>query len=142
MRVGVDLDAVPAGKLKVQCAVVGAPGFGADRTGQVQQRSVVGGPVEDRDVFGAFTEGRYTEVQALFYRGGRLLGGKSHSFEAHDLPLGEVLGSFLLQFYDTAAVIPRGQLWVNPDCGLKTRQWKEVEPALRNMVEAARKSRA
>ena len=41
-----------------------------------------------------------------------------------------------------AAVIPRGQLWVNPDCGLKTRQWKEVEPALRNMVEAARKSRA
>ena len=72
-----------------------------------RQRSVVGGPVEDRDVFGAFTEGRYTEVQALFYRGGRLLGGKSHSFEAHDLPLGEVLGSFLLQFYDTAAVIPR-----------------------------------
>ncbi len=72
-----------------------------------RQRSVVGGPVEDRDVFGAFTEGRYTEVQALFYRGGRLLGGKSHSFEAHDLPLAEVLGSFLLQFYDAAAVIPR-----------------------------------
>jgi len=29
------------------------------------------------------------------------------------------------------------QLWVNPDCGLKTRTWKEVEPALCNMVAAA-----
>jgi 5-methyltetrahydropteroyltriglutamate--homocysteine methyltransferase len=30
------------------------------------------------------------------------------------------------------------QLWVNPDCGLKTRRWEEVRPALRNMVAAAR----
>ncbi|MDF2621630.1 MAG: 5-methyltetrahydropteroyltriglutamate--homocysteine methyltransferase [Xanthobacteraceae bacterium] len=30
-----------------------------------------------------------------------------------------------------------GQLWVNPDCGLKTRQWDEVRPALVNMVAAA-----
>ncbi|MBA5868956.1 MAG: hypothetical protein GDA68_02970 [Nitrospira sp. CR2.1] len=30
------------------------------------------------------------------------------------------------------------QLWVNPDCGLKTRGWPEVEAALENMVEAAR----
>ncbi|XP_060085420.1 5-methyltetrahydropteroyltriglutamate--homocysteine methyltransferase-like [Ylistrum balloti] len=29
------------------------------------------------------------------------------------------------------------QLWVNPDCGLKTRQWEEVSLALRNMVSAA-----
>ena len=34
--------------------------------------------------------------------------------------------------------IPAGRLWVNPDCGLKTRAWKEVLPALRNMVAAAR----
>ena len=33
-------------------------------------------------------------------------------------------------------------LWVNPDCGLKTRGYAEVEPALRNMVEAARRVRA
>ncbi|MFN3296359.1 hypothetical protein, partial [Caldimonas sp.] len=33
------------------------------------------------------------------------------------------------------------QLWVNPDCGLKTRQWHEVLPALRNMVAAARELR-
>ncbi|MPM90843.1 5-methyltetrahydropteroyltriglutamate--homocysteine methyltransferase [bioreactor metagenome] len=34
--------------------------------------------------------------------------------------------------------IPTERLWVNPDCGLKTRQWAEVIPALRHMVEAAR----
>jgi 5-methyltetrahydropteroyltriglutamate--homocysteine methyltransferase len=34
--------------------------------------------------------------------------------------------------------IPAGRLWVNPDCGLKTRQWSEVVPALTNMVAAAR----
>jgi 5-methyltetrahydropteroyltriglutamate--homocysteine methyltransferase len=35
-----------------------------------------------------------------------------------------------------------GQLWVNPDCGLKTRKWEEVRPALVNMVAAARQLRA
>jgi 5-methyltetrahydropteroyltriglutamate--homocysteine methyltransferase len=38
--------------------------------------------------------------------------------------------------------IPRERLWVNPDCGLKTRQWGEVIPALRNMVAAAHTLRA
>ncbi|KAI5078206.1 hypothetical protein GOP47_0005877 [Adiantum capillus-veneris] len=33
-------------------------------------------------------------------------------------------------------------LWVNPDCGLKTRKYGEVKPALINMVEAAKKLRA
>jgi 5-methyltetrahydropteroyltriglutamate--homocysteine methyltransferase len=30
---------------------------------------------------------------------------------------------------------------VNPDCGLKTRRWKEVTPALENMVGAAQNMR-
>ena len=33
------------------------------------------------------------------------------------------------------------RLWVNPDCGLKTRQWNEVTPALANMVQAAKELR-
>jgi 5-methyltetrahydropteroyltriglutamate--homocysteine methyltransferase len=37
-----------------------------------------------------------------------------------------------------AARIPAERLWVNPDCGLKTRAWQEVMPALANMVAAAR----
>ncbi len=41
-----------------------------------------------------------------------------------------------------AARIPPERLWVNPDCGLKTRAWPEVEAALANMVAAARFMRA
>jgi 5-methyltetrahydropteroyltriglutamate--homocysteine methyltransferase len=40
------------------------------------------------------------------------------------------------------AVLSQEQLWVNPDCGLKTRRWEEVRPALANMVEAARALRS
>jgi len=39
-------------------------------------------------------------------------------------------------------VLAPEQLWVNPDCGLKTRRWSEVEPALRVMVQAAQRLRA
>jgi len=38
--------------------------------------------------------------------------------------------------------IPRDRLWVNPDCGLKTRRWEEVLPALEHLVRAARQRRA
>jgi 5-methyltetrahydropteroyltriglutamate--homocysteine methyltransferase len=41
-----------------------------------------------------------------------------------------------------ATVVPPANLWVNPDCGLKTRRWPETEAALRNMVEAAKALRA
>jgi 5-methyltetrahydropteroyltriglutamate--homocysteine methyltransferase len=34
-------------------------------------------------------------------------------------------------------VLDKKKMWVNPDCGLKTRNWEEVKPALKNMVEAA-----
>ncbi len=40
------------------------------------------------------------------------------------------------------ARLSSGQLWVNPDCGLKTRKWPETRAALVNMVEAARAARA
>ena len=39
------------------------------------------------------------------------------------------------------AVIPANRLWINPDCGLKTRGWPEVEAALQNMVAVARQLR-
>jgi 5-methyltetrahydropteroyltriglutamate--homocysteine methyltransferase len=40
-----------------------------------------------------------------------------------------------------ADVLDPAQIWVNPDCGLKTRAWPETEAALRNMVQAARQLR-
>ncbi|HVY03385.1 MAG TPA: 5-methyltetrahydropteroyltriglutamate--homocysteine S-methyltransferase [Caulobacterales bacterium] len=52
--------------------------------------------------------------------------------------VGEMTG--LLQ-HARARLAPE-QIWVNPDCGLKTRGWTEVRPALVNMVAAARELRA
>lgn len=39
------------------------------------------------------------------------------------------------------ALLPARNLWVNPDCGLKTRKWPETKQALINMVQAARMMR-
>jgi 5-methyltetrahydropteroyltriglutamate--homocysteine methyltransferase len=35
-------------------------------------------------------------------------------------------------------VLPKEQLWINPDCGLKTRKYEEVKPSLENMVKAVK----
>ena len=43
--------------------------------------------------------------------------------------------------HEAARVLRPEQLWVNPDCGLKTRTWDEVDPSLRNMVQAAKQLR-
>jgi 5-methyltetrahydropteroyltriglutamate--homocysteine methyltransferase len=43
---------------------------------------------------------------------------------------------------EAARILPADRLWVNPDCGLKTRRWDEVRPALAAMVAAARRLRA
>ncbi|MBK3870834.1 5-methyltetrahydropteroyltriglutamate--homocysteine S-methyltransferase [Stutzerimonas frequens] len=49
----------------------------------------------------------------------------------------------MVQLLEKAAeCIPAERLWVNPDCGLKTRGWPETEAALVNMVAAARQLRA
>ncbi|BDI30721.1 5-methyltetrahydropteroyltriglutamate--homocysteine methyltransferase [Capsulimonas corticalis] len=45
----------------------------------------------------------------------------------------------LLQSY--AEVVSPERLWVNPDCGLKTRGWEEVRPAMRHLIECAREAR-
>lgn len=38
-------------------------------------------------------------------------------------------------------VLPQEQLWINPDCGLKTRKWEEVKPSLQHIVEAVKRVR-
>ena len=77
------------------------------------------------------------------------------AFEAFDYP--NDIGPGVYDIHsplvpDTAAIvnllskaakrIPLERLWVNPDCGLKTRGWPETEAALVNMVAAARQLRA
>jgi len=51
-------------------------------------------------------------------------------------------GEMLRLMKKAKTVIPAGNLWINPDCGLKTRGWPETEAALRNMVAAAAALRA
>lgn len=43
--------------------------------------------------------------------------------------------------HKAVGLIPKERLWVNPDCGLKTRKWVETIAALKNMVEAAKQVR-
>jgi 5-methyltetrahydropteroyltriglutamate--homocysteine methyltransferase len=43
--------------------------------------------------------------------------------------------------HEARGVVDAERLWVNPDCGLKTRRYEEVEPSLHNMVQAARQLR-
>ena len=40
-----------------------------------------------------------------------------------------------------SSYIPADRLWINPDCGLKTRQWDEVRASLINMLKAAEQLR-
>jgi 5-methyltetrahydropteroyltriglutamate--homocysteine methyltransferase len=48
----------------------------------------------------------------------------------------------MVELLDAAAkVLEPEQIWVNPDCGLKTRAWPETKAALRNMVQAAKQLR-
>jgi 5-methyltetrahydropteroyltriglutamate--homocysteine methyltransferase len=54
------------------------------------------------------------------------------------IPSGEEMSDLIRK---ALQVIPLERLWINPDCGLKTRKWEEVIPALTHMVEAARQIR-
>jgi 5-methyltetrahydropteroyltriglutamate--homocysteine methyltransferase len=51
------------------------------------------------------------------------------------------VGEMVSLLLKAEAVLPAENLWVNPDCGLKTRGWEEVRPSLLNMVAAARELR-
>lgn len=52
-----------------------------------------------------------------------------------------LVGEMVELLEKAATVVPVDRLWVNPDCGLKTRAWEDVLPALERMVEAARETR-
>jgi len=62
-------------------------------------------------------------------------------FDVHSSRVTDTASMFEL-IEKAAQVIPVDRLWVNPDCGLKTRDWPETQVALRGMVEAARRMRA
>jgi 5-methyltetrahydropteroyltriglutamate--homocysteine methyltransferase len=57
-------------------------------------------------------------------------------------PLIPTTGEMVEHMRQVLEYVPVEKVWVNPDCGLKTRGWDEVNPSLRNMVEAAKELRA
>lgn len=57
-------------------------------------------------------------------------------YDIHSPNVPEV-ASIVARMQEAGKRIKTQQLWVNPDCGLKTRSWDEVKPALANMVAAA-----
>ncbi len=57
-------------------------------------------------------------------------------YDIHSPNIPEV-SDLQVRIRNAATRIPIHRLWINPDCGLKTRQWQEVIPALQNMQRAA-----
>jgi 5-methyltetrahydropteroyltriglutamate--homocysteine methyltransferase len=94
----------------------------------------------DADVISIETARSKMELLNAFksYRYPSDIGPGVYDIHAPRLPsVGEMMG--LLS--SASEWIPVEQLWVNPDCGLKTRKWDEVRPALVNMVAAAKQAR-
>lgn len=71
-----------------------------------RQRTVAVPGAQERDVFGVYTKGRFSEIQALFYRNGKMMGGRSFSFNRRETPLDEMFSSFLLQYYADSPNVP------------------------------------
>ena len=75
-------------------------------------------------------------AQVGFTRG---VGPGVYDIHSPQVPTAEHLAGLLR---DALATVPAERLWVNPDCGLKTRRYAEVDPALHAMVAAAARVRA
>lgn len=71
-----------------------------------RQRTVRPLPEEDQDIWGYYADGRFSELQVIYFRAGKMTGGRSFSFNQRELPIDELLGSFLLQYYADATVVP------------------------------------
>ena len=71
-----------------------------------KQRTVLG-DLLDQDVLGFHREGGLLELQLLFFRAGRLSGGRSFSFSRQEFPTDELIASFLDQYYESGAFIPK-----------------------------------
>jgi 5-methyltetrahydropteroyltriglutamate--homocysteine methyltransferase len=95
----------------------------------------------DADVISIETSRSQMELLQTFaqYRYPNEIGPGVYDIHSPRIPLVEEMVDLLRK---AATVLSPVQVWVNPDCGLKTRRWEEVRPALIAMVEAARVVRA
>jgi 5-methyltetrahydropteroyltriglutamate--homocysteine methyltransferase len=95
----------------------------------------------DADVISIETSRSQMELLNAFvdFRYPNEIGPGVYDIHSPRIPSQEEMSALLEK---AARVIDPQQLWVNPDCGLKTRAWPEVEKALENMVAAARAQRS
>lgn len=95
----------------------------------------------DADVISIETSRSQMELLHAFveYHYPNEIGPGVYDIHSPRIPTEEEMESLLKK---ASVVLSPGQLWVNPDCGLKTRRWEEVRPALAAMVEAAQAMRA
>lgn len=94
----------------------------------------------DADVLSIETSRSDMELLSTFARVGYPNGVGPGVYDVHSPAVPSVVEIEGLLRKALAALEPQ-QLWVNPDCGLKTRRWEEVRPALEAMVVAAKRVR-
>lgn len=94
----------------------------------------------DADVISIETSRSKMELLDAFvsYRYPNEIGPGVYDIHSPRVPPVEEMADLLVRA--TQRLAPE-QIWVNPDCGLKTRRWEEVRPALANMVAAAHRLR-
>ncbi|HIO42063.1 MAG TPA: 5-methyltetrahydropteroyltriglutamate--homocysteine S-methyltransferase, partial [Aquifex sp.] len=84
------------------------------------------------------SKGEIIEAFERFGKWDRQIGVGVYDIHSPAIPTKEEMKAVMLR---VMKVLPKELLWVNPDCGLKTRKWEEVIPALKNMVEMAKELR-
>ncbi len=94
----------------------------------------------DADVISIETARSGNELLKVFKRVGYTheIGPGVYDIHSPRIPSVEEMQKQIESFLE---VLPKEQLWINPDCGLKTRKWKEVKESLKNMVKAAKRVR-
>lgn len=68
----------------------------------------------------------------------RQVGVGVYDVHSPDIPTKEEIKEII---YQALKYLPKELIWINPDCGLKTRNWEEVIPALKNMIQATKELR-
>ena len=94
----------------------------------------------DADVITIETSRSQMELLAAFadFKYPNEIGPGVYDIHSPRIPSVEEMASLLEK---ASALLPAGNIWVNPDCGLKTRKWPETQAALINMVSAAKAAR-
>jgi len=94
----------------------------------------------DADVITIETSRSQMELLAAFadFKYPAEIGPGVYDIHSPRIPSVEEMASLLEK---AAVLLPVGNIWVNPDCGLKTRKWPETQAALENMVKAAKAAR-